>query len=78
MAGGQCRDLDWCIAVLFALIFKLLPDVSISWRESFVGGVFTSVLFGAEFTRAYVMRSRQPLETLKRPIVSGPPDSGLY
>ena len=32
-------------AVLFALIFKVLPDVRITWRESLAGGLFTAVLF---------------------------------
>ena len=32
-------------SVLFALIFKVLPDVKISWREGFVGGLFTAILF---------------------------------
>jgi membrane protein len=31
--------------VLFGLIFKVIPDVKISWREGFVGGLFTAVLF---------------------------------
>jgi membrane protein len=30
---------------LFALIFKLLPDVTVSWRDVWVGAVFTAVLF---------------------------------
>jgi membrane protein len=33
------------MSVLFALIFKVLPDVKISWHVGFVGGVFTAVLF---------------------------------
>jgi membrane protein len=33
------------ISVLFALIFKVLPDAKISWREGMVGGSFTAVLF---------------------------------
>lgn len=33
------------IAVLFALIFKYVPDVPISWRDVGIGAVFTAVLF---------------------------------
>jgi membrane protein len=33
------------IAVLFALIFKILPDVDLSWRDVALGAVATSVLF---------------------------------
>jgi membrane protein len=33
------------ITLLFALIFKYLPDKRISWREVWVGAAFTSVLF---------------------------------
>jgi membrane protein len=32
-------------SVLFALIFKLVPDVKIAWRDVWVGGVVTAVLF---------------------------------
>jgi membrane protein len=31
---------------LFALVFKFLPDVKISWRDSFYGGLVTAILFG--------------------------------
>jgi membrane protein len=33
------------IAVIFALIFKILPDVNLAWRDVWVGAVVTSVLF---------------------------------
>lgn len=33
------------ITVLFALIFKILPDVKIAWRDVWVGGAVTSFLF---------------------------------
>lgn len=33
------------VAVLFALIFKYVPDVPISWRDVGIGAVFTAVLF---------------------------------
>jgi membrane protein len=53
------------LAVLFALIFKLMPNVSLEWGEVAIGAVFTSVLFmggrfllglylaGAGFTDTY-------------------------
>jgi membrane protein len=34
------------VAVLFALIFKFVPDVPIAWRDVVVGAVVTSILFG--------------------------------
>lgn len=33
------------IAVLFALLFRVLPDAILRWREAFVGGAVTAVLF---------------------------------
>lgn len=33
------------IAFLFAIIFKILPAASISWKDSIIGAAFTSVLF---------------------------------
>ncbi len=33
------------ITVLFAAIFKILPDAEIKWRDVWVGAVFTAVLF---------------------------------
>jgi membrane protein len=35
------------ITALFALIFKYLPDVKISWRDVWVGAAITAVLFVA-------------------------------
>lgn len=34
------------ITCLFAVIFKVLPDVIIKWKPAFVGAAFTTVLFG--------------------------------
>ncbi|MBI2824971.1 MAG: YihY/virulence factor BrkB family protein [Planctomycetia bacterium] len=44
------QAIDWAISivfltVLFAAIFKFLPDVIITWRDVWVGAVVTSVLF---------------------------------
>ena len=33
------------ITVLFALIFKLMPNVSLEWGDVIIGAIFTSVLF---------------------------------
>ncbi|HEY0655369.1 MAG TPA: YihY/virulence factor BrkB family protein [Chryseosolibacter sp.] len=33
------------ISVLFTIIFKVLPDARIRWRDAYVGACFTSVLF---------------------------------
>jgi membrane protein len=33
------------VAVLFAMIFKILPDVRIAWRHVWVGAFATSILF---------------------------------
>ena len=33
------------ITCLFAIIFKILPDAKIRWKDSFVGATFTAVLF---------------------------------
>lgn len=35
------------ITVLFALIFRFLPDTHIEWRDVWAGAVFTSALFSA-------------------------------
>ncbi|MEO6874663.1 MAG: YihY/virulence factor BrkB family protein [Opitutaceae bacterium] len=34
------------ITFLFALIFKVLPDVKLAWRDVWVGAFVTSILFG--------------------------------
>lgn len=34
------------ITTLFAVIFKVLPDGKIRWRECFIGAAFTAILFG--------------------------------
>jgi membrane protein len=38
---------DFAIVVLlFAMIFKFLPDVEIQWRDVWIGAVMTAILFG--------------------------------
>jgi membrane protein len=44
--------IDWLLsvavtAVLFALLFKVLPDVALTWQDVAVGGIVTAVLFTA-------------------------------
>lgn len=34
------------VVLLFAMIFKFLPDVEIQWRDVWVGAVMTAILFG--------------------------------
>jgi membrane protein len=34
------------VVLLFAMIFKFLPDVSIQWRDVWIGAVMTAILFG--------------------------------
>src|SRR5438309_7728022 len=34
------------VVLLFAMIFKFLPDVKIQWRDVWIGAVITAVLFG--------------------------------
>lgn len=33
------------VTSLFAIIFKVLPDAKIRWKDSFVGAAFTAILF---------------------------------
>jgi membrane protein len=33
------------ISVLFAIIFKVLPDATVRWKDAFVGSSFTAVMF---------------------------------
>lgn len=47
------------IAVLFALMFKILPDARVGWREVWLGAVITSLLFsvGKHLIGLYLGRS---------------------
>lgn len=47
------------ITTLFAIIFKILPDAKIRWKDSFVGASFTAVLFliGKSFISLYLGNS---------------------
>lgn len=47
------------VAGLFALIFKLLPDVEIEWRDVWIGAIVTAILFavGKNLIGLYIGRS---------------------
>jgi membrane protein len=47
------------IAVLFTMIFKILPDVKIVWRDAWLGGLVTALLFnvGKYLIGIYIARS---------------------
>jgi membrane protein len=34
------------VVLLFAMIFKFLPDVKIQWRDVWIGAIMTAILFG--------------------------------
>ena len=48
------------ISVLFAIIYKVLPDAKIDWKDSFVGATFTGLLFliGKFFIGVYLGNSK--------------------
>jgi membrane protein len=47
VAVGVYLVFDFAVIVLlFAMIFKFLPDVSIQWRDVWIGAVMTAILFG--------------------------------
>ena len=47
VAVGVYLIFDFAVVVLlFAMIFKFLPDVSIQWRDVWIGAVMTALLFG--------------------------------
>jgi len=44
------------VSALFALIFKVLPDVRIDWRHAWIGSLATALLFeGGKFALAYYL-----------------------
>jgi membrane protein len=51
------------IALLFAGIFKVLPDATIAWRDVWVGAVFTAMLFvGGKFLLGVYLGHSNPGE----------------
>ena len=62
VAFWQIANLVLSIAVLstlFALVYRVLPDVRLAWRDVWLGGVITAVLFtvGKELIGLYLGRS---------------------
>jgi membrane protein len=49
------------ITLLFAAMFKVMPDAVISWRDTWVGALVTSLLFvGGKFALAYYLGTSNP------------------
>ncbi len=49
------------IALLFALIFKTIPDVKMAWRDAFIGAALTALLFKiGEYALAYYFEKSDP------------------
>ena len=49
------------ITLLFAAMFKVMPDAVISWRDTWVGAVVTALLFvGGKFALAFYLGSSNP------------------
>jgi membrane protein len=62
LLGGRVLDLALSLPVLmglFALLFKYVPDVQLRWRDVWLGGVITAVLFtiGKAAIGAYIGRA---------------------
>jgi membrane protein len=45
LQAGQLIVSFALVTVLFAAIFKFLPDIKVAWRDVWLGAVFTSILF---------------------------------
>jgi membrane protein len=47
------------IASIFAIIYKTLPDVLLSWKDAMVGAIFTAILFsfGSYLAGIYISKS---------------------
>jgi membrane protein len=47
------------ITFVFAAIYKVIPDVELTWRDVTVGGVATSLLFvaGKQFIALYISKA---------------------
>lgn len=52
------------ITILFALIFKVIPDIEIAWRDVWVGAVVTALLFSiGEWALSYYLAHMAPEST---------------
>ncbi len=45
IAGINTGVLYLIVVVVYAIVFKVLPDARIQWKDAFIGGAFTGVLF---------------------------------
>lgn len=43
--GSQLPHLSCFVALLFGLIYKVLPDTSLAWRDIIAGAIATAILF---------------------------------
>ncbi len=64
VSGALLMGLNWLISlgvitVLFAVMFKILPDAQIDWKDVWVGALFTALLFsvGKALIGIYLGRS---------------------
>ncbi len=52
------------ITLLFALIFKVIPDIEIAWRDVWVGAIATALLFSiGEWALSYYLGNMAPEST---------------
>jgi membrane protein len=58
------REVNWLVSfafvtLLFALIFKVVPDVHVPWRDVWIGAALTGVLFtlGKYLLALYITRA---------------------
>jgi membrane protein len=60
------ESVDWLLSILlqtllFAMIFKLLPDAKIAWRDVWIGALITAVLFAlGNFLFSHYLRWAAP------------------
>jgi membrane protein len=63
LRGGQVVLSFGVVTLLFTLMFKVLPDARTRWRDVFVGGIVTAVLFtGGKFALGYYLARSDPGE----------------
>ena len=57
------------IVLLFAMIFKFLPDAKIQWRDVWIGAVMTAILFGsANGCSVCIWAAALPGQLMDRPV----------
>ena len=62
------------ITLLFAMIYKVLPDVKIAWRDVWVGAVVTALLFtiGKFLIGLYLGQEQRRLDLRRGGLAGGP------